>query len=121
MPILSPDEVVPVVLVVPVVPLFEFPAAILVLLVSVLLQPIRIATQSTQRTKKVFLNIGVTPSGFSQFPERKQSRLEKRRYDTRADREIDNFLGGITVSQLPSDRNSSGSTIFPAIAEAATT
>src|SRR5207248_2067964 len=93
MPIFSPDEVV-VFSVFVVVPLFELSMAVLLLPISVLLQPTRIAAQRTHITKIKFLYIGITPSGSVCFLNRKQSRLEKRRYHTRALLEIKNILDG---------------------------
>src|SRR5438132_4789010 len=91
MPIFSPDEVV-VFSVFVVVPLFELFMAVLLLPISVLLQPTRIAAQRTHITKIKFLYIGVTPSGSICFLNRNQSRLEKRRYHTRARLEIKKIL-----------------------------
>src|SRR5437764_6916369 len=93
MPIFSPDEVV-VFSVFVIVPLFELFMAVLLLPMSVLLQPTRIAAQRTHITKIKFLYIGITPSGSICFLNRKQSRLKKRRYHTRARLEIKNILDG---------------------------
>src|SRR4029079_3917047 len=84
MPILSPDEVVPAVPDVLVPDLFELSAAVLLLPVSVLLQPIRMAAHKIKKTRRDFLNIG-----FYSFqaqlnePGSRNKGIEKRRYDTR--------------------------------------
>src|SRR6185503_19444430 len=60
-PILSPVDAVvlePPVLLLDVAPLLELSAAVLLLLVSVLLQPMRMAAHKIEKTRRDFLNIG---------------------------------------------------------------
>jgi hypothetical protein len=61
MPILSPDDAVvlePPLLLLVVAILFELSAAVLLLPISVLLQPIRMAAHKIEKTIRDFLNIG---------------------------------------------------------------